>query len=173
VITPDALWLVNQPIAVVGEPADALQRPQHEELAGERRDRQVEALDAQRRQAEGDADRRRAEPGQREGDQRGQPRRPQLEVVRHERAHRHERRRAERELPGVAGEDVEPECSEREDQERRQDGRQPVLVGEQRHRDEGDREQDRHRDPVLPDRKHLLVGGVGGLELAGFAIDHG
>ena len=47
----------------------------------------------------------------------------QHEVVRREGADRHERRGAERELARVAGEDVEAERREREDQERDQDRR--------------------------------------------------
>jgi hypothetical protein len=39
----------------------------------------------------------------------------------------------ERELAAVAGQDVEPERGERQDQERDQDGREHVLVGQQRH----------------------------------------
>jgi hypothetical protein len=37
----------------------------------------------------------------------------------------------------------------------------------------GDDEQQRDRDPVLQDRKDLLVGAVGRLELAVLAVQHG
>ena len=77
----------------------------------------------------------------------------QHEVVGGERAHRHERRGAERQLARVAGEDVEPECREREDQERDQDAGEDVRRRDERHDHERDEHDERDRDPVLPDRK--------------------
>src|SRR6185295_12713780 len=74
--------------------------------------------------------------------------------------HRHERGGAERELPGVAGEDVQPERGEREDQKRRDDGGEPVLVANERHHPEGYDQEQRYADAVLPDRKDLLILGV-------------
>ena len=158
--------------AVVREPAELGQRPDHEELRGERGHREIEALDAQTRQSEYDADEGGAHAGQHEGDENRHPRHAQHEVVRGERADRHERRRAERELARVAGQDVEPHRRQREDQERDQDPGQPVLIREERHDDESDDEQRGDRDPVLADRKDLLVLGVRGLELSGFAVQH-
>ena len=45
--------------------------------------------------------------------------------------------------------------------------------GEQRHRDVGEGDQRDDEDAVLRDREQLLVRGVGRLELAVFAVDHG
>ena len=45
-------------------------------------------------------------------------------------AHRHEAAGAERELPRVAGQQVEPEGGQRVDQERDQHRLQPVLAGD-------------------------------------------
>ena len=94
------------------------------------------------------------------------------EVVGGVRADRHERAGAERDLAAVADQDVEAEGGEREDQERDQDRAQQVLVGDQRHGDEGDEQQQADRDPVLQDREDLLVGAVARLELAVFAVEH-
>ena len=47
------------------------------------------------------------------------------------------------------------------------------LANERHHRRRRRRARTATRDAVLPDRKDLLVLGVGGLELACFAIDHG
>jgi hypothetical protein len=47
------------------------------------------------------------------------------------------------------------------------------LVRDERHDDEREEEQRGDRDPVLPDRKDLLVFGVGRLELPGFSVEHG
>ena len=65
------------------------------------------------------------------------------EVVGRVGADRHEGAGAERDLPAVAHQDVQAERGERQDQERDQDRAEHVLVGEQRHRDEGDDEQQR------------------------------
>jgi len=43
---------------------------------------------------------------------------------------------------------------------------------DERHAGESYRQEDRHADAVLPDREELLVRGVGGLELPGFAVEH-
>ena len=51
--------------------------------------------------------------------------------------------------------------------------RQPVVAGQQRHADKGSREQRCEGEPILQDRKDLLVCCVRGLELAGFAVEHG
>ncbi len=97
----------------------------------------------------------------------------QLEVVGSERADRHEGRGAERELACIAGEDVEAERGEREDQERGQDRLEPVLGGNSRDHDERHEKRGGHGDPILQQRENLLIGRVAGLELPGFAIEHG
>ena len=48
----------------IGEPAEFGQRPLHEELRGERRDREIETTQAEAGQAEEKADRSRGEPGE-------------------------------------------------------------------------------------------------------------
>jgi hypothetical protein len=42
------------------------------------------------------------------------------------------------ELAGVAGQDVQAQRGQRKDQERDQDGREPVFAGQQRHAHEGE-----------------------------------
>ena len=103
----------------------------------------------------------------------GMPSMRTMEVVGRVGADRHEGAGAERDLAAVADQDVQPERGERQDQERDQDGAQQVFGGDQRHGDEGQREQHGDRDPVLQDREDLLVGAVAGLELAVFAVEHG
>ena len=77
-----------------------------------------------------------------------------IEVVGRERADRHERRRAERELARVAGQDVEAERREREDRGTESGSpRTQYCVRDERHDDERDREQQRDADAVLPDRE--------------------
>ena len=68
---------------------------------------------------------------------------------------------AERELAGIAGQDVEPERREREDQERNQDRRRPIR----RCRPAGSTTKaissmTTSRDAVLPDREDRLIRGV-------------
>ena len=84
----------------------------------------------------------------------------------------HEGARAERDLPAVAGEDVQPHRRKRVDQERKPDRVEIPLVDQERN-DHECREQDREdRDPVLSDGEDGLVGGVARLELACLAVEH-
>ena len=94
-------------------------------------------------------------------------------------ADRHEGAAAKRKLAAIAGEDIEADGRERQDEERNEDGAQEILAAkrpdlkrvEQRHADEGGGEQNPKRDAILADRKYRHVGGVAGLELAGFAVE--
>lgn len=88
-------------------------------------------------------------------------------------AHRHEAAGAERDLPAIAHQDVEPDGRERQDEERHEDRAQQVLRGDQRNHGEREGQHGDHEEPVLQDREELLVGLVGGLVLAGFAVEHG
>jgi hypothetical protein len=115
--------------------------------AGERGHGEIEAADAQARQTEEDAHERRHDAAAGEASRIGMPGNAQHEVVRRERADRHERRRAERDLAGVAGQDVEAERGEREDQERDQDRREEV-----RRRREGNDDEGEHEDDAIPIR---------------------
>ena len=47
------------------------------------------------------------------------------------------------------------------------------AASEYRHADEGGREQNPERDAILANRKYRHVGGIAGLELAGFAVKQG
>jgi hypothetical protein len=96
-----------------------------------------------------------------------------VEVVGRIGAHRHEGAGAQRDLAAVADQDVQPQRRQRQDQERDQDGAEQVLVGQQRHADDGEGQQQPDGDAVLRDREDLLVGAVAGLELAVFAVEQG
>ncbi|MCY1344247.1 hypothetical protein D9M69_302790 [compost metagenome] len=113
---------------VIGEPAEPGQRPLHEELRGQGRNQQVEALDAQARQAEDDGHQGRRQPAEEDAEQQRQARHAQLEVVGGEGADRHEGRRAQRQLAGVAGQQVQPEPGQGQHQEGNQDGIEPVVA---------------------------------------------
>jgi len=76
-------------------------------------------------------------------------------------------------LAAVARQQIEPQCRQRHDEERDQDGVEEVFTGQQWHADEGEGKDRQHRDAVLRDREDLLVGPVAGLELAVFAVEHG
>ena len=65
---------------VVGEPAELRQRPLHEELRGQRRDREIETAQPQARQAEDDADRSGDEPGQHDAAEQRQAGRRRLKL---------------------------------------------------------------------------------------------
>src|SRR5262249_19940343 len=96
----------------------------------------------------------------------------QHEVVRRERADRHERRRPKRHLARVSGEDVETERSERKDQERDQDRRKEIRRRGERNDDECERDDDRDADAILPDWEDRRIRGIRRFELAGFAVEH-
>jgi hypothetical protein len=72
----------------------------------------------------------------------------------------------------VPGQNVEPYRGQRKHQKRREQRIQPIFTGQQRDGYECHREQQHHRDPVLQDRKQLLISSVGGFELTGFAVEH-
>jgi hypothetical protein len=101
------------------------------------------------------------------------PRDAHVEVVGTIRPHRHEGRRPQRDLTAVAHQYVHAQRGERHDDEGNQDGGVEVLAGQQRHADEGHRQQQADGNAVLRDRENLLVGAVSGLELAVFAVKHG
>ena len=81
-----------------------------------------------------------ASPGQQEDDQEVQVRQADGEVVGGVGAHRHEPAGAERDLAAEADEDVQADGREREDEERDEDRAEQVLAREERHGDEGERE---------------------------------
>src|SRR5262249_24558744 len=158
---------------VVGEPFDARERPLEEELGGQRRDREIKPLDAQRGESEQEADQHRHHAGEQEDQDDVGLRQPQREIVGGVGADRHEAAGAERELAAIAGEDIEPYRGDRENEYRDQHLGIKILAGEQRHPEERERDQDDDRPAILRDREDRLVGVVGGLELADFAIEHG
>ena len=65
------------------------------------------------------------------------------EVVGRVGADRHEGAGAERDLAAVADQDVQADGGERQDQERDQDRAEQVFAAQQRHDDEGQRQQQR------------------------------
>ena len=158
---------------VVLEPRELGEHPDQEELRGERRHRQVEAFDPEARDAEQDADQGGDQPGQDEHRDDVQPGKGGGELVGRERADRHESPGSERNLPGIAGQNIEPDRRQRVDEKRNQDRVEPVFAGEQRNNHGGQHQQRRHADPILAQRPQRLIGGVARLELTGFAIQHG
>ena len=105
---------------VVGEPFDAREGPFEEELGRECRHREIETLDAQRRKPEQEAHQHRHDAGEQEDQYDVGLRQPQREIVGRVGADRHEAAGAERELAAIAGEDIEPDCGDREDKHRDQ-----------------------------------------------------
>ena len=83
----------------------------------------------------------------------------------------HEGAGAEREQARIAGEDVEADGGEREDQERDHHRLEQEAVAEEGEGIGGE-DDDGEPDPVLAQREHRHVGGVAGLELAGLAVEH-
>ena len=92
----------------------------------------------------------------------------------------HERAAAERDLAAIADKDVYADSGEREDQEGQQNGAKQIVaaerpnveVGQQRHANEGDTEQDGERHTILADREDRHILRVGRLELASLTIKH-
>ncbi len=166
---------------IVRKPLHADEQPVEEELRCQRRHRQVQALDAQARDAEQDADQRRHAAAEQDRDQQRQPRYPQREVIGSVGADRHERTSAERDLAAVADQNVEADRRQRQDQVRDQQRLVDVVVaeradleqGQQRNADKGEQQDCIKSDPVLADREDRHVGGVGGLELTVLAVEHG
>ncbi len=158
--------------AVVAQPAPFVEQPHQKELRRERRDREIESLDAQARQPE-----QHAHGGGDEARQQKHDDQIELRYRRHQLegrvgAHPHEGPGPERELAAIAGEDVEPERGEAEHEEGQQDGVERIGGDEERHDQEG-REQHRDDEPaILRDREDRLVGGVGRLELTDLAVKH-
>ena len=157
---------------VVGEPSHVVEQPQKEELRGERGDGEVEALDAQARQSEHDPD----QGGDHARDEKAQDGRnfgqAQDQVVAGVRAHRHEPAGAERDLAGVAGEQVQSERGQPEHEELGEDRPHQVLRAGERGNDEREDHQRDHEPVVLANGEDRLVAGVGGLELACLAVEH-
>jgi hypothetical protein len=93
-----------------------------------------------------------------------------VKVVGGVRADGHEGPGTERDLPAEADQDIDPEGRQRQDQKGNQDGAEQVLVDQQRHSDERQQQKPENRPAILGDRKDLLIGGVGSLELTVFSI---
>ncbi len=149
-----------------------MKTPRQEELRGERRHRQIEALDAQRRQAEHDADGGREKARGDDPDEDVHAGEIGGELVAGVGADPHEGAGAERQQPGIAGQQVEPDRGQREHQKRDHHRLQQECAAEDRHDHRGDEQDDGDADPILQDREHRHVGGVVGLELSGLAIEH-
>ena len=146
---------------VVGEPLHAREQPVDEELRGQRRDREVEALDAQARHAEQHADaaahqRRRAAART----QQVMPGDAHAEVVGGVGADRHERAGAERDLAAVADQDVEPDARRATGSGTGSGSRgSRYSLASSGTTQEGDAsDQASTNDAVLQDREDLLVG---------------
>ena len=140
---------------VVGEPFHARERPFEEELRRQRRDREIEALDAQRRQAEQDADQHRHHAAEQEHQDDVGLRQPQREIVGGIGADRHEPAGAERHLAAIAGQDVESDRREREDQHRDQHLGVEVLAGEQR-----DAPETRKQPAAMTNQRSCAIGKI-------------
>src|SRR2546425_1084114 len=72
-----------------------------------------------------------------------------------------------------SGAEVVPGGGQRVDQRRDEDRLQPVLAGQGRRDHEGGHQSQGDHHAILDDREDRLVAGVGRLELAGRAVDHG
>ena len=145
--------------------------PFDDELAGQRGDGEIEALDAQARHADDRADQRRHQPARRQRDPERQVE-PHREVGRRVGADRHEGAVADRDLPGVAHQDVEPQRADDGDEDQVQD-RQVIFVDGERHDHDEQHRQHRHRPAGDRQRVERHVGGVGRLEDSGLAMEHG
>ena len=159
---------------VIVEPRHLVEEPSQEELRRERRHGQIESLDAQTWQAEQYADRGRRQPGHQKDEDHPQVREEhRRQLVAGVGADRHEAAGAERDLTAVADQNVEAQRRHGEDQERNEDGVEPVVAQEHRRDDVGGEQQRGDEPAVLGNGKDRLIGGVAGLELAGLAIEHG
>src|SRR3712207_1521155 len=87
------------------------------------------------------------------------------------RADPHEAARAERQEARIAGEEIEADGDEREDQERDEDGLKQEIVAEKGQRI-GERDDGADADAILTQRKDRHIGGVAYLVLPGLAIEH-
>src|SRR3989454_2275171 len=157
---------------IVGEPPDPVEEPDEEELRGEGRDGEVEALDAEARDAEQQPDGGRDDAREHEDDDDVELRERRRQLERRVGADRHEAAGAERELSGVPRQQVEPDGGQRVDQERDQYRLEPVLAGGERRHHEGRDHSGRDEHTVLDDREDRLVTRVRRFELSGLPIDH-
>jgi len=157
---------------VVVKPRPFLEQPDKEELRRERRDREIKTLDAQRGQAEDDPDARREEARQRDRDHEVHARKDGRQLVAGIGADAHEGRRAERQLPGIAGKKVQPKCRQRIDQNRDEQRLEDELVGAERQDHPCEKQDHAKQDRVLPHGKQREIRFVAGLELAGRPVKH-
>ena len=156
---------------VVVEPRHLVEEPDEEELRGERGDGEVEPLDPQRWQAEQDAHRRGDRPRQERDRHHVEPGEGRHQLVAGIGPHGHEAPRAERDLPAIPREDVQPQRGDGVDEERHQHGVGPIVGDDER---DGEHRHGQDRvvgPPVEPDREGLVVRGVGRLEVAGLTIE--
>jgi hypothetical protein len=146
--------------------------PRQEELRGERRHREIEALDAQRRQAKQNADRRREEARRDHPDDDVDAGEIGRELVAGIGPHPHEGAGAERQESRIAGEQIEADRGERKNQKRNHHCLNQEAAAEIRDDNRGDEDDDGDADAVLPQREHRKVRGVGRLVLASLAVKH-
>ena len=143
-----------------GQPFPARDDLHDDHVEGERGDRQVDALEAQRRQADDDADRGREQrrAGQRHHERHAAGLQQRLGVG----ADREEGRVAERDLPGEADEQHQPEADDRIDEDEVQ-LRQDVLAGDERRGEQHQAQQPVPEElPAVLEQADVLV--VAGLE---------
>src|SRR5207253_5255518 len=84
----------------------------------------------------------------------------------------HEAAGTQRELAGVARQEIEPDRRQRVNEERDQHRLQPVLARDERRHDERRRHGRGDEDAILDDREDRLVGAVRRLERRRLAIGH-
>jgi hypothetical protein len=149
-----------------------LLKPDEEELGGQRGDGEIEALDAQARDAEDEADQRRDHAGQHEDNDDVEPRERGGQLERRVATDGHEPARAQRQLPRIACEQIQPDRRHRVDQERNQHRLQPVLVRDQWDGHERGHDRQRHQPLVLDDRKDRLITRIRRFKLPSLPIDH-
>ncbi len=119
--------------AVVREPAELGEAPLQEELGSQGGDREIEAAQPQAWHAEHEADQSSDAAAQDEAPEQRHARHAELDIVGGIGAHGHERCRAERELAGIAREQIETERGEAQHEERRQDRLEQVVAADLRH----------------------------------------
>ena len=86
-------------------------------------------------------------------------------------ADRHEGAVPDRDLPGIADQDVEAERADDRDQDQIED-RDVIFAERQRHDDDEQPGERRHRPFGDRQRVERHVGGIAGLEDPGFAVEH-
>ena len=162
---------VDRPLRAAAEPGPVIDHPFDDQLRRERRDGEVETLDAERGNAEEHADQRGKQPA---ADQRQDPR--QVEFPDQGRrgigADRHEGGMADRDLSGIAEQDVQAERAEAGDADQVGDP-DPVFRSEYREADEHPENDHRHGDPHERHSIERQVFAVGAFEGARFPVDHG